>query len=84
MINKDTVGTNSGCSSVLSSLHSGLYPGGAAACYKPHAAYTRDELLGTGVHRSCNKNASNINQLGDACAAVIMLDGWEIKKDYPW
>ena len=36
---------------------------------------SRDELLRTNCNRA---------YLGDACGAVIEMDGWEIKKDYPW
>ena len=34
----------------------------------------------------CNPKASGSGYWtpGDACAAVIMLDGWKINKDYPW
>ena len=40
--------------------------------------YNRNTLLGsTGV--SCNKA-----NYGYWCAALIMLDNWEIKDDYPW
>ena len=31
---------------------------------------------------ACKKGNSNYNGYG--CAAVIMLDGWKIEKDYPW
>lgn len=51
----------------------------------PHSFSTREELLGTEVHRACNRNAPAIDWAGgDACAAVIMMDGWKISKDYPW
>ena len=35
---------------------------------------------------ACNSKASGSGYWGpgDACAAVIMLDGWKISKDYPW
>lgn len=35
---------------------------------------------------ACNKSAGGSGYWtpGDACAAVIMLDNWEIKDDYPW
>ena len=36
---------------------------------------SRDELL----RSDCNKN-----NLGQYCGAVIEIDGWEIKEDYPW
>ena len=46
---------------------------------------TRDDLLGTGWG-GCNKKASGGGYWGpgDACSALIMYDGWEISKDYPW
>lgn len=89
LVNIDTIGeSNSGCQVQLAALKnfkSGLYPGGFESCYIPHAAKTRDELLGTAVHRSCNSKTSWIGQGGgNACAAVIMMDGWKISKDYPW
>ena len=39
----------------------------------------RDKITKAGNTRACNKN-----QDGIWCAALIMLDGWEIKDDYPW
>lgn len=35
---------------------------------------------------ACNPNGSGSGYWspGDACTAVIMLDGWKIKEDYPW
>ena len=71
-------------SDLMKNLKSGIYPGGYAACYVPHASYTRSELLGTSIDRSCNRNATKAGLSGDACAAVIMMDGWKISKDYPW
>lgn len=51
----------------------------------PFSEYDREELLGTSLHRACNKSAPMIAaNNGDACAAVIWRDGWEMKKDYPW
>lgn len=41
-------------------------------------SYDRDYLY-NGDTRSCNKARD-----GFWCAALIMTDGWEIKKDYPW
>ncbi len=89
LVNVDTLAENRGCQRFLdtlkSSAKSGLYPGGYQNCYMPHAFSTREELLGTEVHRACNKNAPAIDWAGgDACAAVIMMDGWKIGKDYPW
>lgn len=45
----------------------------------------RNTLLGTGWG-GCNQKASGSGYWtpGDACAAVIMVDGWKISKDYPW
>ena len=39
----------------------------------------RDQITKSGNTRACNKQ-----QDGIWCAALIMLDGWEIKDDYPW
>ena len=47
----------------------------------------RSDILGTTVNPNlssvinvaCNKTKS-----GSACSALIMMDGWEIKDDYPW
>ena len=38
--------------------------------------YTRDDLIG-----QCQQRSSST---GLTCAALIMMDGWEIKDDYPW
>lgn len=75
------------CNPTMLTLQSGLYPGGYGACYVPFTRYKRSELLDTSVvHRSCNKHTTYISsgEPFDACAAVIMIDGWEIKDDYPW
>ncbi len=40
---------------------------------------SRDTLLGTEDGEYCNKDKS-----GKACLALIFIDGWEIKDDYPW
>lgn len=40
---------------------------------------TRDKIIGEGNSRACNKNKDGI-----WCSALIMYDGWEISKDYPW
>lgn len=85
LINSSTLGQHAGCESTMKNLKSGIYPGSYSACYLPHTSSSREELLGTTVHRACNKNAPSISGFnGDACAAVIMQDGWEMKKDYPW
>ncbi len=86
LVNVDTLGESEGCQNSLNALRnakSGLYPGTYGACYIPQAFRTREQLLGTDVHRSCNRNANHLSA-GDACAAVIMMDGWKISKDYPW
>lgn len=46
---------------------------------------TREDILGTGWG-SCNTRASGGGYWGsgDACSALIMMDNWEISKDYPW
>lgn len=38
--------------------------------------HTRNYLL-NGEHRSCQND-------GVFCAAIIMMDNWEIREDYPW
>lgn len=43
---------------------------------------TRTQLVSDG-NWMCTKN-SNAAQLGNACAALIMKDGWRIADDYPW
>ncbi len=45
----------------------------------PCSNCTREKLLGTESDKSCNKQ-----NLGHWCALLIMNDGWEIRKDYPW
>lgn len=84
-VNKKTIlyMDSNGCNDNLSKLESGLYPGGYSSCYIPFTNYPRTILLGNS-DRTCSKNANNINESGDACAALIMLDGWKIEKDYPW
>ena len=51
----------------------------------PKYTYDRNAILGTGWG-ACNPKASGSGYWlpGDACSAVIMLDGWEIKDGYPW
>lgn len=41
--------------------------------------YNRDELVKGSDYRACNKQ-----QGGAFCTALIIMDGWEIKNDYPW
>ncbi|MCD8024114.1 MAG: hypothetical protein LUE64_01105 [Candidatus Gastranaerophilales bacterium] len=92
LVNQNTLGySNTDCAKITKTLKTGIYPGGYASCYVPHATYSRDELLGTSIHRACNKNAllttagvSTSVLSSNACAAVIMKDDWQIKSDYPW
>ncbi len=46
--------------------------------YQRFGDYDRNVLTGNKSY-ACNRE-----QEGQWCAALIMLDGWEIKKDYPW
>ncbi|MDR1327239.1 MAG: type II secretion system GspH family protein [Heliobacteriaceae bacterium] len=41
--------------------------------------YNRNKLMANNPYSTCNKT-----QYGNWCAALIMLDGWEIRDDYPW
>lgn len=93
LFNPDTLGENfGGCAEILNNLKNnlkaGLYPGGFATCYIPFTSYKRNELVDNNseIHRNCSRNPKRIDGAGagDACAAVIMLDGWKINKDYPW
>lgn len=66
-------------------MKSGLHPGGHVDCYMPFDRFTIKQLLGTSGERFCNKNAPRLTGYeGDACAAVIMLNNWQIPKEYPW
>ncbi len=90
LINVDTVGEyyTSGCEKGLDfvkNFKSGLYPGSFGSCFVPHVTNTRKDLLtNKKIDRGCNKDALQDSHQGDACAAVIMMDGWKINKDYPW
>lgn len=58
----------------------GVQPYGVGYIWNETAAkenYDRDYFLNGNNARACQKN-------GMFCAAVIMMDGWEIKDDYPW
>ncbi len=58
----------------------GLMPYGIVSTeYKLPENYTRETLLSASYANGCNKK-----KWGSWCTALIMLDGWEIKKDYPW
>ena len=87
LINTDTIinADYQGCRRYIKNLKSGIYPGGLSMCYIPFTNYQRNELLSTTIDRGCNKNTRQISNIaGDACAAVIMQDGWKISDDYPW
>ena len=45
-----------------------------------HNELTRDQLTTSG----CATCKSDYTGYGYGCAALIMKDGWQIKKDYPW
>lgn len=51
-----------------------------------HYRYTSNQLLKKGITGGCNKEAgANWGTApGDACSAVIIKDGWKIRKEYPW
>ncbi len=84
LINTSTMETFGACGPIQATLKSGIYPGGYGSCYVPFTQYKRADLLDNQLHRTCNHNAQRVGDSGDACAALIMLDGWEIKDDYPW
>jgi len=42
---------------------------------------SREYLTGTS-YDNCNKNAASVS--GTHCGALILLDSWQIKDDYPW
>ena len=56
----------------------GFFPLGASC----EAIKDRASLL-DGSNYACKKNSS-LKTAGAYCGALIMFDGWEIKKDYPW
>lgn len=41
--------------------------------------YDRDLIINSNNDRACNKQKDGV-----WCAALIMMDGWEIRNDYPW
>lgn len=59
--------------------------------YVPHDGnvpvynYDKSNIIGTGWG-ACNTNARGGGYWvsGDACGALIMVDGWKISRDYPW
>ena len=50
--------------------------------------YTRDDIIngtnGVSNDYKCQKTSSSTQPLGAYCGAIIAIDGWEIKSDYPW
>lgn len=42
---------------------------------------SRADLVSEEQNRTCSRGASSS---GHYCAALIMVDGWQIKEDYPW
>ena len=58
----------------------GLQPLGGAGTPSTwlYGTYNRNNIKGN------NGNACNKQKNGYWCSALIMNDGWEIKKDYPW
>ena len=45
---------------------------------------TRDDIINATSNLEYPEFACNQTNRGQYCAALIMLDGWEIKDDYPW
>ncbi len=46
------------------------------------STFTRDELLSCTDNACCNKTPGTFK--GAYCGQVILLDGWQISKEYPW
>lgn len=46
--------------------------------YQQFGDFDRNIITGNNIH-ACNKD-----QGGQWCGALIMMDGWEISRDYPW
>ncbi len=85
LINKNKISNYRGCDTIIRTLQSGIYPGAYSTCFRPFSKYDREKLLGTSLDRTCNHNAPKVtDDAGDACAALIMQDGWKISDDYPW
>ena len=71
----------------LKNIQANLYIGSLREYGLPHYQIGTTHLTKTYIHRGCNPNAiagGVHGGIGSACAAVIMKDGWEINKDYPW
>ncbi len=51
-----------------------------------HYKYSTEDLLKSSTTGGCNieANANWGAAPGDACSAVIIKDGWKIRKEYPW
>lgn len=58
----------------------GVHPHGAnPSLSESYGEFDRDTLINANRYLACNKEKE-----GHWCAALIMGDGWQIKKDYPW
>lgn len=84
LFNHDTL-TDASHKNVTKDIKSNLYPGSLDEKGMPHYYESRDYIMSSASHRGCNKqSAGGHSGIGSACAVVIMKDGWEISKDYPW
>lgn len=84
LFNHDTL-TETSHKNVTKDIKSNLYPGSLDEKGMPHYYESRDYIMSSASHRGCNKqSAGGHSGIGSACAVVIMKDGWEISKDYPW
>lgn len=84
LFNHDTL-TEASHKNVTKDIKSNLYPGSLDEKGMPHYYESRDYIMSSASHRGCNKqSAGGHSGIGSACAVVIMKDGWEISKDYPW
>jgi len=73
-----------------------LYGDGKFAPYKPTLSMTREEILagknipfdddGTILHVACKKDKADENDYyyRSGCTALLMMDNWEFKEDYPY
>ena len=60
----------------------GVHPYGLGAAYSGGSfgkEMDREKIVNSSNARACNKSKDGV-----WCAALIMLDGWEIRRDYPW
>lgn len=84
LFNHDTL-TETSHKNVTKDIKSNLYPGSLDEKGMPHYYESRDYIMSSASHRGCNKqSAGGHSGIGSACDVVIMKDGWEISKDYPW